>query len=164
MSKLPGFDSRVWDPRGYRHFRLLLLGIVAAYLFALPRASAEDRPLQLVIVTSQQSSIKVMSGPLLRKVYLGSASGIGFQPIQPLINQSNRMLQEMFLQKVLFMSQNTYERHLRHTKFPTGTVLPVAYRSEVKLIDYLNAHPNSITCLTEQAAAKRPSLRVVMRL
>lgn len=138
--------------------------MVAAHFFALPCASAEDQPLQLVIVTSQQSSIKVLSGPVLRKVYLGAAYGIGLQPIQPLINQSNRMLHEMFLQKVLFMSQTTYERHLRHTKFPTGTVLPVAYRSEVKLIDYLDTHPDSITCLTEQAAAKRPSLRVVMRL
>lgn len=164
MSKLPRLDSKMWEPRAYIRFCLLLLGIVVAYLYALPPAYAADQPLQLVIVTSQQSSIKALSGPVLRKVYLRSASGIGFQPIQPLINQSNRMLQEMFLQKVLFMSQNTYERHLRHTKFPTGTVLPVDYRSEVKLIDYLNAHPNSITCLTEQAAAKRPSLRVVMRL
>lgn len=164
MSKLPRFDSKVRGPRGYRRFRLLLLRIVVAYIFALPRAFAEDQPLQLVIVTSQQSRIKALSGPVLRKVYLGSVSGISFQPIHPLINQSNRMLHEMFLQKVLFMSKNTYERHLRHTKFPTGTVLPIHYRSEAKLIEYLNAHPDSITCLTEQAAAKKPSLRVVMRL
>lgn len=84
--------------------------------------------------------------------------------LQPLINKSNRVLNEMFLQKVLFMSQKTYERHLRHTKFLTNTVLPVTYRSEVKLIEYLNAHPDSITFLTEQAAAQRPTLRVVMRL
>lgn len=143
--------------------RLHVFVIVIACILS-PSTWAEDKPLRLVIVTSVHSHIKVLSSPVLRKIYLGSAATVGSQSIQPLINKSNRLLAEMFLQKVLFMSQNTYERHLRHTQFPVGTVLPVTYRSEAKLIEYLNLHPNSITCLTEQAAAKRPSLRVVMRL
>lgn len=163
MSKILRFDWNGCEPRGDKWFRLLLFGIVAAYIFFTPSARAEAPSTQLVIVTSVHSRIQVLSAPLLRKIYMGSASNVGSQ-FHPLINQSDRVLHEMFLQKVLFMSQSTYERHLRHTKFSSGTVLPVAYRSEVKLIEYLQAHPDSITCMTQQMAAKTPSLRVVMRL
>lgn len=149
---------------GDRFFRLLLAGAVAVGFFAAPSAWAEDPPLRLVIVTGAHSRIGALSRPMLRKIYLGSSSGVSSRSIHPLINQSNRMLHEMFLQKVLFMSKKTYERHLRYTKFPSDMVLPVAYRSEARLIEYLNAHPNSITYLTEQAAAQWPSMRVVTRL
>ena len=145
-------------------FRLLLAGVVAVSLFAAPSAWAGDPPLRLVMVTSAHSRIGALSLPMLRNIYLGSSSGVSSQSIRPLINQSNRMLHEVFLQKVLFMSKKTYERYLRHKKLPSDTVLPVAYRSEAGLIEYLNAHPDSITYLTEQAAAQWPSMRVVTRL
>lgn len=149
---------------GDRFFRLLLAGVVATYFFTAPSASAGDPPLRLVMVTSAHSRIGSLSHPMLRKIYLGSSPGVTSQVIHPLINQSNRMLHEVFLQKVLFMSIKTYERHLRHKKLSSDTVLPVAYRSEARLIEYLNAHPDSITCLTEQVAAQLPSVRVVTRL
>ena len=149
---------------GDRFLRLLLSGIAAAYFFASTSALAENPPLQLVMVTSAHSRIEALSRLMLRKIYLGLPSGVSSQSIHPLINQSNWMLHEVFLQKVLFMSKKAYERHLRHTKFSSNTVLPVAYRSEARLIEYLNAHPDSITFLTEQTAAQLPSVRVVTRL
>lgn len=164
MSKLSQIDVKILEPKHYRWFLLLILQMLVAYLFAAPGAHAGEQSLRLVIVTSAHSRIGVLNYPMLRKIYLGSVSAVGTRPIYPLINQSNGLLHEMFLQKVLFMSQNTYKHHLLHTKFPADTVMPLAYRSEDKLIAYLNTHPDSITCLTEQAAAKRPSLRVVMRL
>ncbi len=101
---------------------------------------------------------------MLRIIYMGTSSAVSSQSIRPLINQSNGMLHEVFLQKVLFMSKNTYERYLRQTKFSSNTVMPMAYRSEARVIEYLNAHPDSITYLTEEAAAQWPDLRVVTRL
>lgn len=164
MNKLSQLYVKASEPKGYRWFMGLILRMVVVYLFGTFGAHAEEQPLRLVIVTSAHSRIDGLNYPVLRKIYLGSVSSVSAYPIYPLINQSNRLLHEMFLQKVLFMSQNTYKHHLHHTKFPTDTVLPIAYRSEDKLIAHLNAHPGSITYLTERAAAIRPSVRVVMRL
>ncbi len=130
----------------------MLLAHAVAFLFLAPFACAVDTPLRLVIVTSVHSPVGTLSPGQLRKIYLGS-SDVTPQSIQPVINDSDRMLHEMFLQKVIFMSEKAYERYVRHKKFPSGTLMPVTYRSEDRLIEYLNAHPNAITCLSEQTAA-----------
>lgn len=164
MSKPLQFKIETGEPKHYQRFKFCLLQMVRAYLLVASSAFAGEQPQRLVIITHAHSRIEVLNYPLLRKIYLGSASAVGTRPVYPLINQSNSVIYEMFLQKVLFMSQNTYEHHLHHAKFPKGTVVPIAFRSEDKLLAYLSAHPGSITCLTEQAAAKMPSVRVVMRL
>ena len=141
----------------------VLLAYAVAFLFLAPFACAVDTPLRLVVVTSVHSPFGTLNRGQIRKIYLGS-SDVTPKSIQPLINQSDRMLHEMFLQKVLFMSEKAYERYVRHKNFPSDTVMPVTYRSEDRLIEYLNAHPNAITCLSEQTAAQWPSLKVVTRL
>lgn len=143
-------------------FRLCAWSVLASF-FAAPCAVAGGTPIRLVMVTSADSRIGPLTRPMIRKIYLGSA-GMPSRPIYPLINQSNRLLHEMFLQKVLFMSKETYERHMRHSKFPVGTLLPVSYRSEARLLKHLNAHPDSISYVPDHVAAQWPAMRVVARL
>ena len=145
-------------------FRLCAWSVLAIGIFAASCAVAGGTPIRLVVVTSADSRIGPLTRPMIRKIYLGSSAGIASQPIHPLINQSNRLLYEMFLQKVLFMSKETYERHMRHSKFAAGTLLPVSYRSEARLLKHLNAHPDSISYVPDHVAAQWPAMRVVARL
>ena len=133
-------------------------------LIATQCAFAETTPLRLVIVTNVASDIDILSQTQIRKIYLGAPGRVSDKAVQPLVNRSNRVLHEIFLQKVLFTSAKTYEHHITHRKFAAGAPSPLVYRSESKLIDYLTSHPNSIACLPEQEAAKLPSLRVIARL
>lgn len=143
-----------------RSFCAFIIGCLVAAQFAV----AGTPPLRLVIVTHVTSSIGVLSQAQARKIYLGVPLDVGGKSVQPLINRSNQELYEVFLQKVLFMSAKAYERHMAHAEFAADVHTPLVYRSESKLIDYLNAHPNSIACLTEQSAVHSPSLRVIARL
>lgn len=127
-------------------------------------AFAGTTPLRLVIVTNVASDIDELSQTQIRQIYLGAPGRVSDKAVQPLVNRSNRVLHEIFLQKVLFTSAKTYEHHIAHRKFAANAPSPLVYRSESKLIDYLTSHPNSIACLPEQAAAKLPSLRVIARL
>lgn len=152
-----------WIPVTAR-FSRLFWAVIGGCLLTAQFAYAENSTLHLVLVTSVSSSINVLNRNQIRKIYLGSPLAEIARPIQPLINHSNGMLHEMFLQKVLFMSTKAYERHVRDVKPSSRAVLPISYRSESRLIAYLKLHPDSIAFLTEQKAAQLSSLKVVSRL
>lgn len=138
--------------------------VIAACLLTAQFAFADNGRLGLVMVTSVASSIGTLNRHQIRKVYLGSPSDAINHPIQALINRSDSLLYEMFLQKLLFMSTKAYERHVRHLQPALGTVLPRDYRSESRLVDYLKSHPDSIAFMTARTASQLPGLRVIARL
>lgn len=142
----------------------LMRFIIAVCLLTAQSAFADYGRLALVMVTNVSSSIDRLNRHQIRKIYLGSPSDSTTPPVQALINRSDSLLYEIFLQRVLFMSTKAYERHVRNLKPALGAVSPRDYRSESRLVEYLKSHPGSVAFMTAQTAAQLPGLKVIARL
>ena len=106
------------------------------------RARAADG---LVIVTTADSPIQSLTPAEVRKLYLGVplvAYGI---EVLPVLNRSDPELQEMFLQKVLFMSGQVYERRMLAKLYREGGNRIADIDARAQLQPMLAADPRRIT-------------------
>jgi hypothetical protein len=70
-------------------------------------------------------------------------------------------LYEVFLQKVIFLSERDYEKRLITRTFQTGERRPVVHVKEHELLQSLGRQPGSVTFMWDETAARYPELRVV---
>lgn len=131
-------------------------------IFLLGNVNA--KPLNIVFVANASSKIPFLSNAQLRQVYLGFPLNINGAAVRPLLNRSDPVLAETFLQKTLFMSMRAYERHEEGVSLAKSRKLAV-YRSESKLLHELLLNPNAITYLTKQKATEmgHASLKIIGR-
>lgn len=131
--------------------------IFLGYLMA---GVASATPQRLVVVTGASNGLSSLNVEQVRKIYLGVAGDAGTSRIQPLFNDSTPLLREMFLQKVVFMSNETFQHFA--TKHAAGETRRLKfYRSEAKLIRDLRIRPNTISVIWETAAERNPGLKVI---
>ncbi len=119
----------------------------------------------LVLVADARSDMPPLTLREVRKAYLGITVVRNGQRIQPLLNRTDEVLYEIFLQKVMFMSSQAYQRQLMkrflHAK---GRALRV-YRYRAKLFAALAEEPLAVTYLMwRNEAARHPNLKVVSEL
>ncbi|MGA7750476.1 MAG: hypothetical protein WBQ69_01750 [Gallionella sp.] len=139
--------------------RNFLAMLCAAFLLqALQVARAEEH--HLVIVASADSSIKSMSIKEVRRVYLGAIIVVNGVEVKPLLNQSDKLVTEMFLQKVLFMSADAYERQSISRSF-RGESSPKAYNDLADLLAALKTNNMAITFMSYDTAIATPGIRII---
>jgi hypothetical protein len=142
-----------------RRRRLLL----AAAAFGLaPRLRAAER--QLVIVASAQSPIRALSPAEVRRLYLGVPVTVDGKEIEPLRNTVDSATQELFLQRVLFMSLHAYERQLAAHVYRTGGNAMRQFTSLDALLAALNGNPLAVSYMPLEQVAKVPGLKIVTGL
>ena len=122
------------------------------------RAQAVEQP--LVLVASVHSTIRQLSADETRKLYLGMPLIVGGQRVRPLRN-ANPKVQEMFMQKVMFMSTPAYERHILSRVFRMGGSRPPVYVELRELLAALEQDPAAVTYLPRELAVARSDLRIV---
>lgn len=141
---------------------------VAVCLAAIcgPTAWAQPAPeRRLVLVASADASIGNISPAEVRRLYLGlRVTAADGSPILPLVNRSDPFLQEVFLQKVMFLSAPAYERALLANLLRAGAVRPVEIDSRKTLLEALRAQRNAVTCLWAEDAEATPALKIVTEL
>jgi hypothetical protein len=137
---------------------LLLVGLLPTGLFAQTAGSS------LVLVASARSVIRQLSPEETRKLYLGVPMLIDSQRVHPLRNNSDPTVQEMFMQKVMFMSTPAYERQILSRVFRMGGTRPQAYAELRELLKALEGDPAAVTYLPRDVAAARPGLKIVGEL
>ena len=103
----------------------------------------------LVLATSTASSIPALSIQEARKLFLGvPLEKDGERPI-PLLNTSDPLIFEVFLQKVAFMSANAFESQAVSVVFRLGGKRPESYGDLKNLIVALQQNPGTVTFLWE---------------
>lgn len=115
----------------------------------------------LVLVANAQSAIQKLSADEARKLYLGVPMLVDSQRIHPLRNNSDPMVQEMFMQKVMFMSTPAYERQILSRVFRMGGTRPQSYAELRELLKALENDPAAVTFLPRDVATARPGLKIV---
>lgn len=121
--------------------------------------SAFAQTKRLVLVTGNQSTIPELTLNQVRRIYLGHA--LRGTAITPLSNQSDDLLFEVFLQKVIFLSERDYEKRLITRTFQTGDRRPSVHLKERDLLQSLERQTGSVTFMWEETASRHPQLRVV---
>lgn len=121
---------------------LLLIGCCTA-------AQAEMRRLVLVTATPELEQVQ-LSRKEIRKLYLGRTIVKEGLQIIPLINRSDPLTYQVFLQKIMLMSATSYERFLLSKVFRSGGGRPEKFNSATALVQTLRKQPGSITYMWEE--------------
>lgn len=143
-----------------RPTRRRLLAAVGAALVA-PWARAEP---QLVIVAAAHSPIRSLTAVEIRRLYLGAPVTVDGREVEPLRNVIDPMVQEVFLQRVLFMSLHAYERQAAARVFRTGGNPLRRFTDLPSLLAALAANPLSVTYMPVEQAARLPELKIITPL
>jgi len=137
--------------------QLLLFVLLAC---SMPEARGEDPgPRRMLLVTSTETGIEQVSNEALRKAFLVIPVSVDGERLRPLLNQSDSLLAEVFLQKIIFMSRDRYERQLVARVFRQGGKRPSAFRDFDDLVAELQATPNSVTYMWSSQFATTKGLK-----
>ena len=125
------------------------------------QAVADTAPRSLVLIANRDLVIAPLNPTELRRLFLGRPvlrNGLALAPIR---NETDPVLYQVFLQKVLFMSARTYEQQIISQIFNNGGVRPPRYTNLVQLAAAVTTAPNSVSYMWADNANAFPVLRVV---
>ena len=128
-----------------------------------PGAALPAEP-RLVLVANARSALTDISPGAVRRLYLGLPILHDGHQIVPLRNTADAALQELFLQRVLFMSAQAYERQSSAQVFRNGGNRPREYAKLEALLEALANEPWSVTYMDAETAGSLPSLKILAGL
>lgn len=99
----------------------------------------------LLLVCSADSTLLSLSITDARKIFLGIPTVLDNVRLVPLLNTSDALLTEVFLQKIIFMSKRDYEQQLVSRVFRLGGKRPSEYENISELINELLKTPGSLS-------------------
>lgn len=138
---------------------LLILSLNASGARGL---AAEER--QLVLVSAVSSKITPLSPIDVRRLFLGLPIIQNNARVEAVHNASDPLLTEVFLQKIIFMSAQNYERQLMERVFRSGGHRPIRHTDADKLIATLQDTPSALSYMWLNKAEKIPGIKVVQEL
>ena len=128
-------------------------------LFTGP-AAAQNEASRLVLVASSSSPIEALAPSEVRRLYLGVPHEVAGRGISPL-RFTQAQTQEVFLQKVMFMSLQAYERQIVSQTFRSGHTRPFETADLSSLTESLLANPMAVSYLPESDARKAAGLKII---
>jgi hypothetical protein len=137
---------------------IIFIAIATCAMLVTPMAHAEEQ--RIAIVASTRSGIKAISAKEVRRAYLGASIVLNGIEIKPLLNQTDKLVGEVFLQKVLFMSAEAYERQLLSRTF-RGASRPKPYENLTDLLAALKGDDATITFMLYETAINTPDIRII---
>ena len=142
--------------------RLSLMLLLSALALAAQAASNGTR--ELVLVASADSPASQLSVRETRKLYLGVPVEKNGVTIKPLLNVSDSLLFEVFLQKVTFMSAEAYDKQVLAIVFRLGGQRPEVFRDRGMLFNALRERPETVTFVWSSDLQGLPGLKSVSTL
>lgn len=137
----------------------LFASILLFVLTASGQSFAAER--MLVLVASSASVHDGLSPFEMRKAFLGYPLKHNGHETHPLGNRTDPRLQEAFLQKIMFMSDQVYERQLTGMMFRYGLAKPPEYSNLAELARALANDPDSISYMWMADAQQFHNIKVI---
>lgn len=136
--------------------RLVMLAVLTSLL---PGASWAQTA--VVLVAGTQSPILRITADEARHLYLGLPLLIGGKRVKPLRNGGDPMATEIFMQRVMYMSSDAYERQMRKHLHEAGGSAPPLKADQQELLQALSSDPMAITYMMRGQAIGALPLRIV---
>jgi hypothetical protein len=131
---------------------LLLLCLVAP---ARPASQA------VVLVVRADSPLQELDSVSVRKLFLGFPVLVNGSPLHPLRDRSDSVLDEIFLQQIIAMSQSNYDRQILIGVNRQGWLRPTEYARLNDLVAALQADPYAVSFMWERDVGHNSKIRVI---
>ncbi|HEY4449475.1 MAG TPA: hypothetical protein VGN03_12790 [Steroidobacteraceae bacterium] len=115
----------------------------------------------VVLVVRADSPLQELDSVSVRKLFLGLPVLINGSPLHPLRNRSDPVLDEIFLQQIVAMSQSNYDRQILIGVNRQGWLRPTEYGRLSDLVAALEADPYAVSFMWERDVGHNPKLRVI---
>ena len=125
-------------------------------------ARADGR--SLVLVTAELSSVQSLSLREVRRLYMGLPIIVNDQRLLPLLNVSEPLVYQIFLQEVVHMSAANYERRLLRQVLRFGGSRPVKYEQQERLLRSLRETPGAVSFMWRDAAGAESGIQIIGEL
>ena len=146
---------------GVAFVKYIISILFVATLQAISIVHAEEQ--RIAMVVSEKSGIAAISAKDVRRVYLGASVVLNGVEVKPLLNKSDKLAVEVFLQKGLFMSAEAYERQIIAHWFRGGS-RPKSYENMTDLIAALQKDGAAITFILHETAINTSGIRIIGNL
>jgi len=146
--------------------KLLMIFKYSLIIFVLLSNSsvAYAEELRLLLITKENFKPLVFDKNELRRLFLGVPVYRNGKALQPLINKSEDLCYQVFLQSTLGMSQKRYERSLVSGVYRQGAKTPEIYTNFKKLLGDLNKKENAISFYYDHGQPIDKSLNIVQEI
>lgn len=134
-----------------------------AIVLILCLAAAPARPASqvVVLVVRADSPVSEMDSVTVRKLFLGLPVLVNGRPLHPLRNRSDPLLDEIFFQQLVAMSQSSYDRQILIGVNRQGWLRPAEYNSEASVLAALTADPNAVSYMWQRDVGHNSGIRVI---
>jgi hypothetical protein len=119
------------------------LAFAALLLIFTAVAGAGKR--EVVLIVRADSNIVALDSVAMRKVFIGLPVLVDGKLLHPVRNRSDSLLDNIFLQQIVAMSQAAYDRQTLGGVMRQGRVRPVEISSHQQVFDILYRDPDCIT-------------------
>lgn len=106
---------------------------------------AQTAPDRLLLVTGSATNIESLSHADTRRLFLGFPLIKNGVRLRPVLNVSDSLMTEVFLQNIIFMARREYERLMISRVFRLGGQRPPAYENMDDLVKQLLDTPGSLS-------------------
>ncbi len=136
--------------------------VICLYAGNTAGMAAEAR--HLVLVSGAMSNVPQLTPAEVRKLFLGVVLVKDGRRIEPLLNATEPLLHEVFLQKIIFMSADNYQRQLNARIAATGDPRPQQYSDRWQLISALRTRRGSVSFMWNKDVRAQMGLKVIQEL
>ena len=130
-------------------------------LLSMPSLATNEKNRHLVLVTDSATGITALSTSEIHKLFLGLPIEKGGHSLEAAINHSDPFLYEIFLQKIVYMSSISYDRHLLSNVIQLGGRRPQIFNNTQSLISALKQKPGTVSVLWENDIKTRSDLTII---
>jgi hypothetical protein len=137
--------------------RLTAIALLLCCLVAPARPASRV----VVLVVRADSAVTEMDSVTVRMLFLGLPVLVNGSPLHPLRNRSDRLLDDIFLQQIVAMSQSSYDRQILKGFNRQGSLRPVELSSEAAVVQALSADPYAVSFMWQRDVGHNSNIRVI---
>jgi len=127
-------------------------------------SSVFSEELRLLLITRAEYKPLPLDKNELRRLFLGMPVYRSGEKLIPLINKSEELCYQVFLQSVVGLSQKRYERSLVSGLYRQGVIAPVVYEDKKDLLKDLSKKDRTISVMFDQGEGKEKAFNVVQEI
>lgn len=137
--------------------RLTAIALLLCCLVAPARPTSQA----VVLVVRADSSVSSLDSVTVRKLFLGFPVLVNGIPLHPLRNRSDPLLDEIFLQQIVGMSQSSYDRQILIGVNRQRSLRPAELASVAEVVAALTTDPNAVSFMWRRDVGHNSNLRVI---
>lgn len=140
--------------------RVLYILLFACGVFGPVHSASES----VVLVVRADSPVRDLGSVEVRKLFLGVPVLVEGKLLHPIRNRSDTRLDDIFLQEIVAMTQEAYDRQILVGLNRQGWVRPSEVYSVSRVIEGLYADPQAVSYMWLRDVEHNPRLKVLRTL